>query len=158
MHIHNSLKLLITVALSLLAGAIGSLSTSSSIQEWYPALVKPALNPPSWIFAPVWTTLYVMMGVAAFLVWKRGGELKNVKLPLLLFIIQLVLNALWSIIFFGMQNLTFALFEILLLWIAILATIISFMKISKRAGWLLVPYLLWVSFASYLTFSIWMLN
>ncbi|KKT81675.1 MAG: TspO protein [Candidatus Yonathbacteria bacterium RBG_16_43_6] len=158
MHIHNFLKLLITVTLSLLAGAIGSLFTVSAIQEWYPMLIKPALNPPSWIFAPVWTTLYVMMGVAAFLVWKRGGELKNVTLPLSLFVIQLVLNALWSIIFFGMHNPKLAFFEILLLWVAILATIISFMKISKRAGWLLVPYLLWVSFASYLTFSIWMLN
>lgn len=99
-----------------------------------------------------------MMGVAAFLVWKRGGELKNVALPLSLFVIQLALNALWSIIFFGMHNPKLAFFEILLLWVAILATIISFMKISKPAGWLLVPYLLWVSFASYLTFSIWMLN
>lgn len=158
MRIHNFLKLLITVTLSLLAGAIGSLFTISAIQEWYPILVKPALNPPSWIFGPVWTTLYVMMGVAAFLVWKRGGELKNVALPLSLFVIQLVLNALWSIVFFGMHNPKLAFFEILLLWIAILATIISFMKISKLAGWLLVPYLLWVSFASYLTFSIWMLN
>ncbi len=158
MHIHNFLKLLITVTLSLFAGAIGSLFTVSAIQEWYPILIKPALNPPSWIFAPVWTTLYVMMGVAAFLVWKRGGELKNVALPLSLFVIQLVLNALWSIIFFGIHNPKLAFIEILLLWVAILATIISFMKISKRAGWLLVPYLLWVSFASYLTFSIWMLN
>jgi len=155
---NNFFKLLIAIVLSLLTGVIGSLSTSSSIQEWYPTLVKPALNPPSWIFAPVWTTLYVMMGVAAFLIWKREGELKNIKLPLTLFVIQLVLNALWSIIFFGMQNLTFALIEILLLWSVILATIISFMKTSKLAGWLLVPYLLWVSFASYLTFSIWMLN
>lgn len=158
MHIQNFLKLLITVTLSLLAGAIGSLFTVSAIQEWYPILIKPALNPPSWILAPVWTTLYIMMGVAAFLIWKRGGEFKNVALPLSLFAVQLVLNALWSIVFFGMNNPKLAFFEILLLWIAILATIISFMKISRTAGWLLVPYLLWVSFASYLTFSIWMLN
>ena len=158
MHIHNFLKLLITMSLSLLAGAVGSFFTVSAVQEWYPILIKPALNPPSWIFAPVWTVLYILMGISAFLVWKRGGELKNVALPLSLFAMQLVLNALWSIVFFGMHNPKLAFFEILLLWIAILATIISFMKISKLAGWLLVPYLLWVSFASYLTFAIWMLN
>lgn len=158
MHIHNFLKLLITVMLPLLAGVIGSMFTVSAIQEWYPVLIKPALNPPSWVFGPVWTTLYIMMGVAAFLVWRRGEKFKSVVLPLSLFGVQLVLNALWSIVFFGMHNLELAFIEILLLWFAILATIISFFKISKLAGWLLVPYLLWVSFASYLTFSIWMLN
>lgn len=158
MRIHNFLKLLLTITVSLLAGVIGSLFTTPAIQGWYATLIKPEFNPPSWIFAPVWTILYIMMGVAAFLVWKQGRELRNVVLPLGIFTVQLILNALWSIIFFGIRDPKLAFIEILLLWLAILATIITFRKVSRPAGWLLVPYLLWVSFASYLTFTIWMLN
>lgn len=158
MRIHNFLKLLIAVTTSLLAGVIGSLFTASEIQGWYTALIKPEFNPPSWVFGPVWTTLFVLMGIAAFLIWKKGLERGGVKIALGIFLGQLVLNTLWSIIFFGLHSPGGALVEIVFLWLAILATIIIFAKISKLAAWLLVPYILWVSFAGYLNFSIWMLN
>jgi tryptophan-rich sensory protein len=129
-----------------------------SITDWYADLVKPKLAPPNWIFAPVWTILFVLMGVAAFLVWKKGLDRKDVKIALGIFVGQLVLNTLWSIIFFGLRSPGSAFIEIIFLWVAILATIISFARISRPAAWLLVPYILWVGFASYLNFMIWMLN
>lgn len=158
-------KLVITIGVSLSAGTIGSFFTTPAISSgWYAGIVKPALNPPAWVFGPVWTTLFVLMGIAAFLVWSSyakvtdGQEKKTIKIALVLFGIQLVLNTLWSIIFFGLHNLGGALVEIVFLWFSILAMIIAFAKISRPAAWLLVPYILWVSFAVYLNYAIWTLN
>jgi len=152
------LKLGIAVIGSELAGIIGAVFTTSAIPTWYATLVRPDFSPPNWIFGPVWTTLYALMGVAAFLVWKRGLDRKDVRVALGTFVGQLILNTLWSIIFFGLQNPGAAFIEIMALWIMIVATIVTFSKISKTAAWLLVPYILWVSFAAYLNYSIWMLN
>ncbi|MFA4999610.1 MAG: TspO/MBR family protein [Parcubacteria group bacterium] len=154
----NALKLIVTIVISELAGIIGSIFTTPSIASWYADLVKPELAPPNWIFAPVWTTLFALMGIAAFLIWKKGLNHRNVKIALGIFISQLVLNMLWSIIFFGLHSPIGAFIEIIFLWLAIIITIVSFAKISRTAAWLLVPYILWVSFAGYLNFMIWVLN
>lgn len=122
--------------------------------DWYASLAKPEWNPPSWIFGPVWTVLYLTMAMAAWLVWKRDGW----RQPMRLYFIQLILNAAWSPIFFGAQKPNWALVEIVALWIAVLLTLWSFFRISKTAGWLLAPYLAWVSFATLLNFTLWRLN
>lgn len=166
MRINNFFKLIIAIGVSELAGIIGSFFTISAIPTWYAGLVKPTFNPPAWVFGPAWTTLYALMGIAAFLIWKNGWERKDVRTALGVFGIQLFLNAIWSIIFFGSTSLTInglnnigiAFIDIILLWFAIVWTMVVFYKISKPAAWLLVPYLLWVSFASYLNYSIWILN
>lgn len=116
------------------------------------------INPPGWIFGPVWTALYLLMGVAAYLIWMKGWENKEVRAALGVFGIQLMLNAAWSVVFFGLQSPGSALIELISLWFAILATIIAFSKISRQAAWLLVPYIVWVTFAAYLNWSIWLLN
>ncbi|MFA6605337.1 MAG: TspO/MBR family protein, partial [Patescibacteria group bacterium] len=121
-------------------------------------LNKPSFNPPSWIFGPVWTTLYILMGIALYLIWQEGLKKAFVKNSFILFIVNLVLNSLWSITFFGLQNPALAFLVIVLLWITILVLIIRFYRINKLASYLLIPYLLWVSFASVLNFSIWQLN
>ena len=158
MRVNNFFKLVIAIAVSETAGIIGSFFTISAIPTWYAGLVKPALNPPAWVFGPAWTTLYALMGIAAFLVWKNGWERKDVRAALGIFSIQLFLNATWSIIFFGLKNPGWALVDIAALWLAIVWTMLVFYKISKPAAYLLMPYLLWVSFAAYLNYSIWMLN
>ncbi|MDP3993571.1 MAG: TspO/MBR family protein [bacterium] len=163
MKINNFFKFVIAIGVSLSAGAIGSVFTAPSIAGWYAGLVRPALNPPAWVFGPVWTTLFALMGVSAWLIWKRldsrlRGNDKRIKIALGIFLGQLVLNTLWSIIFFGLNSPGGALIEIVFLWLAILATIVAFYKISKPAAWLLVPYILWVSFAMYLNYAIWTLN
>ena len=140
------------------AGLIGAVATSPSIPTWYASLEKPAFNPPNWLFGPVWTTLYTLMGIAAFLVWRQGIRKREVKIALGIFIVQLVLNTLWSIVFFGLNSLLGGLVVILPLWVAILLSIITFYRISKTAGVLLIPYILWVSFATILNFSLWQLN
>ena len=154
----NWLKFLIAIIVPQLAGAIGAFFTTPNIPTWYAGITKPALNPPAWIFAPVWTTLFILMGIAAFLVWRKGLNHRNVRIALGIFIGQLVLNTLWSIIFFGLHSPGGALVVVILLWLAILATIIAFAKISKASAYLLVPYILWVSFASYLNLMLWILN
>ena len=154
----NPLKLILAIIICQTAGLIGALFTRSAIPEWYAFLTKPELAPPNWVFAPVWTTLYLLMGIAAFLVWKRGLDRADVRLALSIFSVQLVLNTLWSIIFFGLRASGWAFIEIAFMWVAILASIIAFAKISKTAAWLLVPYILWVSFAAYLNYSIYILN
>lgn len=141
-----------------LFGIIGAVVTAFSVTTWYPTLIKSPLNPPGWVFAPVWTILFLFMGIAAYYVWDKGWKNKNVKIALAIFMGQLVLNLLWSILFFGFHRPDLAFIEICVLWLAILATIISFNKISKLAAILLIPYLLWVSFAAYLNFSIWQIN
>jgi len=125
--------------------------------EWYAALKKPSWNPPNWIFGPVWSALYAMMAVAAWLVWRRGGFKLN-RLPLSLFLTQLLLNALWSWLFFGLKNPALAFGEIVLLWLGIGATLVAFWPRQRTAAWLLVPYLMWVSFASGLNFTLWQMN
>lgn len=125
--------------------------------EWFAGLKKPSWNPPNWIFGPVWSALYTMMALAAWLVWRRGGFKLN-QFPLSLFLTQLFLNALWSWLFFGLKNPALAFVEILLLWIAICGTIVAFWPKPRAAAWLLVPYLAWVSFAAVLNFALWQLN
>ncbi len=158
MKINNTFKLIISLIIPQLAGGLGSYFTIGSVKDWYPLLVKPALNPPAWVFGPVWTTLFALMGIGAFLVWKKGLDRRDVRIALGIFLGQLVLNTLWSIIFFGLHYPGGALVEIIFLWLAILATIIAFAKISKPAAWLLVPYITLVSFAAFLNYSIWQLN
>lgn len=158
MKIKDYFRLAIAIAVSELAGIIGAIFTMPAIPTWYQTLTQPIVSPPAWIFAPVWTTLFALMGGAAFLIWRPGQKNKNTKIALGLFGGQLLLNILWSFLFFGQHNPGAALIEIIILWLAILATIIAFFKISRAAGWLLVPYLLWVSFASYLNLAIWTLN
>jgi len=152
------LKLLISIIICQSAGFIGSIFTTPSIPTWYAFLKKPSFTPPSWLFGPVWITLYILMGVSAFLVWKKGLGTGGVKLALGIFIVQLIFNTLWSIVFFGYQSIFGGFIVIVVLWILILLSIIFFLKISLVAGLLLIPYLFWVSFASLLNFSIYRLN
>lgn len=158
MNARTFLKLVVTVVVTQLAGIIGSLFTFSAIPTWYATLTKPELNPPSWVFGPVWTTLYLLMGVSAFLIWQKGWARKDVKIALSVYGVQLVLNALWSIVFFGMQSPGLALVVIAFLFVSIVATMVLFYKISRPAMYLLIPYILWVSFASYLNYAIYALN
>ncbi|HQW92745.1 MAG TPA: tryptophan-rich sensory protein [Ferruginibacter sp.] len=152
------MKLFISILVPLLVGAVAGLFTSSGVNGWYAVANKPWFNPPNWIFAPVWTLLYIMMGIAFFLVWKASAD-KNVKqTAMILFSIQLILNFFWSFIFFKLQQPGWAFAEIILMWVMILLTILWFGKISAMAAWLLVPYICWVSFASVLNYSIWKLN
>lgn len=154
----NYFKLTASIIISLLAGFIGSFFTSSSIQSWYTTINKPFFNPPNFVFGPVWTILFILMGISLYIIWTTKSNSKQKKIAIYLFGIQLVLNTLWSIIFFGLQNPLFAFIEIVILWVAILLTIINFKKISKTAAYLLIPYILWVSFAAVLNFSIYYLN
>ena len=173
--------LLLFILLCLAAGAVGSIFTAEAIPTWYQSIIKPAFNPPSWIFGPVWTILYVLMGVSLYLVWKNDWKVLNpVLVPskkvwnrwsesfwvgawqkqnvIAIFAIQYVLNILWSYVFFGLRMPGLAFFEILALWVSIIYLIINFYRISKPAAWILIPYIFWVSFAVYLNYSIWALN
>jgi len=154
----SAIKLVISLILPQLAGGIGALFTTPSVTSWYGTITKPSFNPPSWVFGPVWTTLFVLMGIALYLVWQQGTKRPQVRYALAIFGVQLVLNTLWSIIFFGLHSPGGALIEIAFLWLAIAATIFAFAKMSKTAAWLLAPYLAWVSFAAFLNFTIWRLN
>jgi benzodiazapine receptor len=154
----NIVKLVVSIVACQAAGAIGSLATTPNIPTWYAAIEKPAFTPPSWLFAPAWITLYILMAIAAFLVWRKGFAHEGVKCALIVFLVQLVLNALWSLVFFGLQSPLYGMVVILALWIAILLTIIKLFKLSTAAGWLMLPYILWVSFASVLNITIWVLN
>lgn len=158
MKLNNFFKLLSAILVSLFAGAIGSLFTTPAISTWYATLAKPAFNPPNWIFAPVWVILYILMGVSAFFIWREGISRRNVKTALALFIFQLIANIFWSIIFFGAHNPGLAFIEIISLWCAILATILAFYEISHISAYLLLPYIVWVSFAGFLNYSIWRLE
>ncbi|MGC2196232.1 MAG: TspO/MBR family protein [Terriglobales bacterium] len=139
------------------AAGIGSFFTSTSVGTWYSQLRRPVWTPPNWIFGPVWTTLYLMMAISAWLVW-RDSDWTSSRFALALFAIQLALNTLWSIVFFGMRKVGPAFGEILLLWMMIIATAVAFFPLSLLAAWLLLPYIVWVAFASYLNFRIWQLN
>lgn len=148
------LGLIAWLALSFSAAAMGGLFMPG---EWYASLNKPAWNPTGWIFGPVWSALYTMMAVAAWLVWKRGGFAVQ-RRPLTFFLVQLALNAAWTPLFFGLHWTGVAFAEIVLLWLAIAATIAAFRPVSPTAAWLLAPYLAWVSFAAVLNFTLWRLN
>ena len=151
-------KIIIAVAICLLIGFLSSFATQSSVNDWYLNLNKPSFNPPNWLFAPVWTLLYILMGLAAGIVWSKGFYHIWVKTALYHFGFQLLLNALWSMIFFGLKNPLAALFVILTLLVMIVLTIKWFRVVSKPAAWLMLPYLLWVLFATVLNFKIWELN
>jgi tryptophan-rich sensory protein len=151
-------RLAICVGTVLLASAVGSLATVRAIPTWYKGLAKPSFNPPEWLFGPAWTLLYLLMAVAAFLVWRRGFGAPGVKLALAVFLVQLVLNALWSVFFFGLRSPLAGLVDIIGLWLSIVATIILFFRVSVPAGVMLLPYIAWVSFAALLNAAILRLN
>lgn len=154
--IKNLPVLIFAILISESAGILGSFFTVSSIPTWYVTLTKPSFSPPNFVFGPVWTTLYALMGISLYLVWVSKAKSKQYAVRL--FFIQLGLNAIWSIIFFGLKSPGLAFLEIVALWVAIFLTIKAFRKISTKASDLLYPYLAWVSFASILNFSIWVLN
>ena len=150
--------IVIALAICMLMGFLSGYATQSSVNDWYISLNKPSFNPPNWIFAPVWTILYIMMGVAAGIVWAKGFHHIWVKTALYHFGFQLLFNALWSIVFFGFQNPFWALIVILILLVSILFTIKWFKVVSNTAAYLLIPYFLWVCFATLLNYKIWEMN
>ncbi len=151
--------LVFSIGISLSAGAIGSIFTIQYIPTWYATLTKPFFAPPNWLFGPAWTTLYILMGISLFLILRKRNFFEKMnKIAIGFFGIQLVLNTLWSFLFFALQNPFYGLIGIIFLWFSILGTIIAFYPISKKAAYLLTPYILWVSFASILNASIWLLN
>jgi translocator protein len=147
-----------SILIPLMVGYIGAIVTLAQITTWYSTLSKPWWSPPNWLFGPVWTTLYLLMGIALFLVWREGLHRRDVRFAILIFGVQLALNLLWSVVFFSFHALFGSFIIVMLLWLAILANIIAFLIISKWAGLLLVPYILWVSIASYLNYSVYLLN
>jgi len=181
MKYNNLLKFLGSIIICEFAGSIGAVYTTPSINGWYKSLVKPQFNPPNWIFGPVWTILFVLMGISLYLVWAKGWKVKNEisksgrkpwnKLSqkfyngpwqkaniVLIFVTQLILNILWSVVFFSAHNTGLAFFEVLMLWVAIAFTIVNFYRVSKVAGVLMIPYILWVSFAGILNLTIFLIN
>jgi tryptophan-rich sensory protein len=157
MKIFDIFKLAASILLCQLVGFLGSLFTTPAIPTWYATLKKPFFTPPNWIFSPVWISLFILMGISLFFVWRRPDH-PQFKAALIFFFVQLILNVLWSAAFFGFRLPLLGFIDIVLLWIAILLTIQNFYKVSKFAGVLLIPYLLWVSFAALLNFSLWILN
>lgn len=153
----NIKKLLISIALPFLAGAIGSYFTAPSIPTWYASLNKPTFNPPNWLFGPVWTLLYILMGISFYLIWNKQTK-KDRPQAYKYYFAQLILNSIWSIVFFGIKRLDLALIVIVVLWFLILKTIIAFRQMNKTSSNLLIPYILWVSFATLLNFSLYILN
>jgi len=151
-------RLVVSIVACQCAGLIGSIFTRSAIPTWYATLQKPSFTPPNWLFAPAWVTLYVLMGISAFLIWRRGFDDRRTRTALIVFLIQLILNALWSIAFFGLESPLYGVIVIVALWVAILFTLLRFFRISTAAGILLIPYILWVSFAAALNISIFILN
>jgi tryptophan-rich sensory protein len=154
----NWVKLLASVAACQLAGILGAVFTRSAIPSWYAALKKPGFTPPNWLFGPAWITLYLLMAVAAYLVWQKGLRQPGVSAALAAFVLQLLLNAAWSPVFFGLRSALAGAVIIVLLWLAILLSMALFFKVSRPAAWLLLPYLLWVTYASALNISIYFLN
>jgi tryptophan-rich sensory protein len=181
MKFNKTVKFLTSIIICELAGAVGAFFTVPQINNWYVGLSKPSFNPPDRIFGPVWTTLFVLMGISLYLVWSKNWQIKNNlsfkdKKPwnslsrkflsgpwqkaniILIFSLQLILNILWSVIFFGAHSPAVAFFELLMLWFAIVFTIVNFYRVSKTAALLLLPYILWVSLAGILNYFIWMIN
>jgi len=154
----NGLKLLISLMIPQIAGAAGAFFTVTDEGSWYQQINRPSWNPPGYIFGPVWTTLYILMGIGLYLVWKSDAAPALKRRAITLWGIQMVLNAAWSILFFGMHLIGVALADLILMWVAILLTIFAFARINKTAAWLLVPYISWVSFAGILNATIWVMN
>jgi translocator protein len=154
----NTARLIISIVLTMGIGLLGGIFTAPEIQTWFVHLNKPSWNPPNWLFAPVWTTLYLMMGISLYLIWKAKANTDAKRWAIIIFIAQFALNFMWTYIFFKEHLIGWAFVDIVLLWIAILCTIIGFSKINKTAAWLLVPYISWVSFAAILNYAIWQLN
>ena len=152
------MKFIISLLIPLAVGGISGFFTTKAIPGWYAQLNKPWFNPPNWLFSPVWTSLYIMMGIALWLVWKSDAPQILKRRAIYLFAAQLVLNFFWSLIFFNLHQIGWALVEIVAMWGMILLSIVAFAKINKAAAWLLVPYISWVSFATILNYSIWQLN
>jgi benzodiazapine receptor len=153
----NTVPLLFFLAMCLGVAAVGGWITQTSVNDWYQTLIKPPMNPPDWVFTPTWIALYVMMAVAGWRVWLRPANSLH-RMAMLAFAIQLILNLMWSFIFFGAKSPGFAAIEIVLLWISILITLLLFWRIDRFAGWIMCPYVLWVSFAIYLNISIFLRN
>lgn len=151
-------KAALCVLLCVAVGAVAGLATTGGVREWYPTIAKPSWTPPNWLFGPVWTALYAAMGVSLYLIWRAGAAGRENRSGLALFAVQLVLNAAWSFLFFSVRAPGLALVEIVLLWLAIVATIVAAWPLSRLAATLLVPYLAWVSFALALNAAIWRLN
>jgi len=181
MKLDKIIKLSISIIICELAGVLGSVFTVPSVGVWYKSLNKPGFNPPSWIFTPVWSILFLLMGVSFYLAWDKSWKVKNeikkiksIKLNptsqklwqgkwqkiniVAIFFVQLILNIFWSLLFFGLHFTDVAFFELLMLWFAILFTIVNFYRVSKTAAYLLLPYILWVSFAGILNYFLWILN
>lgn len=159
MEIKKILKLLFAILICQTAGIIGSIFTTSSVGSWYLTLNKPSFNPPNWVFSPVWITIFILMGISLYLFWEKSKKTKKIrKKGLTIFTIQLILNIFWSALFFGLKSPLLASIEIILLWSAILYTITIFKKISKTASYLLLPYLIWVTFAAILNLAIVIIN
>lgn len=154
----NPIKFVISILTPLLIGGLSGFFTKNSISGWYATIQKPSFNPPNWVFGPVWTLLYILMGIALFMIWKSGAENVLKRQALSWFAIQLAVNFCWSLLFFYCESPGWALVDIIVMWVLILMTIFSFGKISSFAAWLLVPYNCWVSFAAVLNFAIWRLN
>jgi tryptophan-rich sensory protein len=153
------LRIITVIVACLAVGYLSSLVTRDNIPTWYATINKPSFNPPNWVFAPVWTLLYIMMGYAAGRIWNNlETNRDNVKRAFIFFLVQLILNALWSFLFFGLKNPMLSFFEILLLWAMIYETYCQFKKVDKIASYFLIPYLAWVSYATLLNGSIWYLN
>jgi len=156
--LHGFFKLILSIFICFLPGIIGSVFSYESVNTWYNTINKPAFNPPDYIFAPAWAVLYFIMGISLFLIWKEGLQNKNVRSAFIIFIIQLLFNGIWSVIFFGLQSITGGFIVIMLLLVLIFLCIIRFKKISPLSGYLLVPYFLWVVFAAILNVFIFILN
>lgn len=152
------LKLAASIIICQLAGVIGSFFTSPKIDTWYAELSKPFFNPPSSVFAPVWTIIFILMGISVYLVWRRGIDYPGVRPAMIIFSLHLVLNVAWSAVFFGAESLIGGFVVIIFLWFSIFVTMIRFYDISKKAGLLFIPYILWVTFAAILNLWIWYLN
>lgn len=152
------LAFIINIAVPLAIGAVGAFFTASSVKTWYVTLTKPSFNPPDQLFAPVWTFLYILIGIAAYLVWQKRHTIVNFPRTIAIYLIQLLLNLLWSFVFFYAHQLGVAVFESLALLIAVIINALVFYKIDKTAGLLFIPYILWVGFATVLTYNIFILN
>jgi benzodiazapine receptor len=151
-------KLLIAVIVCQAAGIIGSIFTAGAVTGWFASLNQPPFTPPDCMYAPIWITMYLLMAIAAFLIWWRGLHIKPVRIAMILFLVQLVLNVLWAVVLFGLQSILFGLITVVALWIMVLFTIIQFYRISNAAGSLMIPYILWVTFAVILNGALYLLN
>lgn len=157
MKLSQILKLLVSILLPLALGAIAGMFTAQSVPEWYATLNQPSFNPPNWIFGPVWTTLYILMGISLFLIWKQDASKKR-NLAISVFLLQLLLNFAWSFLFFYFNMIGLALLEIVVLWISIVVMMVLFYRIKPLASYINIPYLLWVTFATVLNASYYFLN